>query len=289
MPPPLTWQRAVLHWQADPVTAVVVLAAAVLYASGVRRVRRAGRSWSASRSVSFGGGLMVVAAATMSGLSAYENVLFSVHMVQHMLLAMVAPFLLALGAPVTLLLAASGPAGRRRTARILHSRTLAVVGHPAVVWVLFVASPFVLYFTGLYELSLRNGLVHALVHVHFLVTGSLFYWPLVGVDPVPHRQSPGVRMLYAVLTLPFHAFLGIAIMGSSTVLGGGYYASLGRTWGGSVIDEQNAGGGLLWGAGDVVGLILVLVLLAQWARHDDHASRREDRRLDAAELAKRSL
>ncbi len=225
----------------------------------------------------------------MSGLSAYEDVLFSVHMVQHMLLSMVAPFLLAMGAPVTLLLGATGPAGRRRTARVLHSRVLSVLGHPGVAWVLFVASPFILYFSGLFELSLRNGFVHAAVHVHFLVAGALFYWPLVGVDPVPHRQSPGVRMLYAVLTLPFHAFLGIAIMGSSRVLAGDYYASLNRTWGGSAIDEQNAGGGLLWGAGDVVGLILVVVLLSQWARHDDHAARREDHRLDAAELAKRSL
>ena len=95
-------------------------------------------------------------------------------------------------------------------------------------------------------------------------------------------------MLYAVLTMPFHAFLGIAIMGSSRVLAGDYYASLGRTWGGSAIEEQNAGGGLLWGAGDVVGLVLVVVLLAQWARHDDHAARREDRRIAAADLAKRS-
>jgi putative copper resistance protein D len=189
--------------------------------------------------------------------------------------------LLALGAPVTLALAATGPAGRRRIARVLHSAPLSVVGHPAFAWVLFVASPFVLYFTGLYELSLRNGLVHSLVHAHFLVTGAWFFWPLIGVDPVPHRQSPGLRMLYAVLTLPFHAFLGIAIMGSSRVLAEDYYASLGFASERTPLAEQNLGGGLLWAAGDVVGLVLVAVLLRQWMQQEAHAERREDARIDA--------
>jgi putative copper resistance protein D len=148
---------------------------------------------------------------------------------------------------------------------------------------LFVASPFILYFSPLYELSLRSGLVHALVHMHFLVAGSLFCWRLVGVDPVPHRQPPGARMLYAVLALPFHAFLGIAIMGSTTVLAGDYYARLGRSWGPTPLRDQNTGGGLLWAAGDLVGFVLVVLLLRQWVRGDAVTAAREDRRIDAAE------
>jgi putative copper resistance protein D len=285
MPPPLTFHRALVGWQFDPLTVLAVLAAAVLYAAGVRRIRRTGRRWPPSRTWCFCAGLAVVAVATMSGLAAYEDVLFSVHMVQHLLLGMVAPLLLALGAPVSLLFGAAGPAGRRRAMRTLRSGPIRLLGHPGVAWALFVASPFVLYFSPLYGLSLRNGFVHALVHVHFLVAGSLFCWPLAGVDPVPHRQPPGARMLYAVLALPFHAFLGIAIMGSTTVFAGDYYAGLGRTWGSTPLQDQNAGGGLLWAAGDLVGFAIVVLILRQWVRGDAVTAAREDRRIDAVEAA----
>jgi putative membrane protein len=282
MPPPLTFHRLLVEWSFDPLAMLALLAAAVLYATGLQRVRRSGRRWPAARTWCFGAGLAVVAVATLSGLAAYEDVLFSVHMVQHLLLGMVAPLLLSLGAPVSLLLRASESAGRRRVMRVMASGPVRFLAHPAVAWLLFVASPFVLYFSPLYALSLRNGFAHALVHVHFLVTGSLFCWQLVGVDPVPHRQPPGARMLYAVLALPFHAFLGIAIMGSTTLLGGDHYAGLGRTWGASPLQDQNAGGGLLWGAGDLVGFVLVVLLLRQWMAADAVTAAREDRRIDAA-------
>ena len=282
VPPPLTWERALLGWRLEPLAAVLVLAGLVGYLYGVRRVGRAGRRWPPGRTAAFLGGLGVLAVATMSGLSAYDDVLFSAHMAQHMLLTMAAPLLLALGGPVSLLLGAAGRRGRRATARLLHSAPIAVLAHPAVAWVLFVASPFALYFTGLLELSLRNRAVHELVHAHFVVTGLLFCWPLVGVDPAPRRFPDGVRMLYAVLTLPFHAFLGVAIMGSSTLLAGDYYGSLIRPWGGSPIEEQNAGGALLWVAGDLVGLVLVALVLRQWMRREAHATAREDRRVDLA-------
>jgi cytochrome c oxidase assembly factor CtaG len=283
VPPPLTWQRALLGWRVEPLALALVLASAVAYLYGVRRVCRAGRSWPPVRTAAFLGGLGAVAVAVLSGLSAYDDVLFSAHMAQHMLLTMVAPLLLALGGPVTLLLGAAGARGRRATARVLHSVPLVVLTHPALAWVLFVASPFALYFSVLFELSLRNRAVHELMHVHFLVTGLLFCWPLVGVDPAPRRFPDAVRMLYAVLTLPFHAFLGIAIMGSSTLLAGDFYLGLGRSWGGSPIEDQNAGGALLWAAGDLVGLVLVALVLRLWMRHEAHATAREDRRLDREE------
>jgi putative copper resistance protein D len=285
VPPPLTWQRAVLGWRLEPVAALLVLFPAVLYLYGVRRARRAGHRWPVERTVAFGSGLGVIAVATQSGLAVYDVVLFSVHMAQHMLLAMVAPLLMALGGPVTLLLRAGSPRARRATARVVHSRPLAVVTHPAVGWLLFVTSPFALYYTGLYEASLRNAAVHQLVHVHLLLTGSVFLWPLVGADPVPHRLSYPFRMLGAVLTLPFHAFLGVAVMGSSTLLAADYYRELARPWGPTAIADQNAGGALLWAAGDLVGLVLVGLLLVQWMRGDVHVAAREDRRVDLAEAA----
>jgi putative copper resistance protein D len=289
VPPPLTWQRAVLGWRLAPLAALLVLLAAVLYLHGVRRLRRAGGRWPAGRTAGFLGGLGVVVVATQSGLAAYDVVLFSVHMAQHMLLAMAAPLLLALGAPVTLLLRAGSRRVRRATARVLHARALRVLLHPSVGWVLFVVSPFVLYFTPLFEASLRSTLLHELVHAHLLLTGAVFLVPLVGADPVPRRPAYGTRLLGAVLTLPFHAFLGVSIMGSTRLLARDWYLGLERRWGASPIADQNAGGALLWAAGDLVGLALVGLLVVQWMRSDVLVAAREDRRGDDADRAAAGL
>ena len=99
---------------------------------------------------------------------------------------------------------------------VLHSRVAAVLAFPPVAFVLFVFSPWVLYFSGLYEATLRSPLLHDLMHLHFVVVGCLFFWPLLGVDPVPGRVAYPLRMLMVFATLPFHAFLGVTIMTMDT-------------------------------------------------------------------------
>src|SRR4051794_15465233 len=192
----------------DPLPAALVLLAAALYLYGVRRLHRRGDSWHAGRTVAFVGlGLGSVAVATLSGLAAYDDTVFSVHMVQHMLLTMVAPVFLALGAPITLALRTVGPRSRRTLLTVLHSRAARVVTFPLVGWLLFVASPFALYFSGWYDATLDNDLLHQLLHVHFLVVGCIFFWPLLGLDPLPGRLPHPLRLLVIFTTLPFHAFL----------------------------------------------------------------------------------
>lgn len=84
----------------------------------------------------------------MSGLAAHDDTLFSIHVVQHMLLGMIAPVFLALGAPMTLALRTASPATRRRLVAVIHSRYARVLAHPLAGWLIFVVSPFALYFTG---------------------------------------------------------------------------------------------------------------------------------------------
>ena len=117
-------------------------------------------------------------------------------MVQHMLLSMVAPVFLALGAPVTLALRTLPLVWRKRLLAVLHSRVSRVSTFPAIAWISFVATPFVLYLSGLYEASLVHPLLHDALHVHFLLVGCLFFWPLLGIDPVPGRVGYGARMLH---------------------------------------------------------------------------------------------
>jgi cytochrome c oxidase assembly factor CtaG len=274
----------------EPLPLLLVLVVGGTYLYGARRLRARGDAWSPARTASFVGGLGTVAVATMSGLAAYDESLFGVHMVQHMLLAMVAPVFLALGAPVTLALRTLPRGPRGRLLALLHSRFALVMTFPLVPWLLFVASPFALYFTGWYDATLSNRVLHELLHAHFLLVGALFFWPLLGVDPVPGRQSHPFRMLLVALTLPFHAFLGVSIM-SLTPDGRGLIAAdhyLARHDLAEAVFQQNLGGALLWSSGDLVGLLFLGVLLTQWMRASEREAQREDRRLDRLEAAERA-
>jgi putative copper resistance protein D len=277
---PLTAGRILLGWHLEPLALAGLLLAAALYVCGVFRL--AGQ-WPRARTASFlVGGLGSIAVATCSGLEYYDDVLFSAHMAQHMVLSMVAPVFLALGAPVTLALRALPVGGRRALLAALHSRAGRVVSHPVLGTFLFVVSPFALYFTPMYEATLRSPWLHLLLHVHFVVVGCLFLWPVLGLDPLPRRITHPLRLVLVFVTLPFHAFLGIAIM-SSGLLAAGYYSAVARTWGGTPLQDQHLGGGLLWASGDLVTLLLLGTVGVQWMRADERAARREDRRLDREE------
>ena len=263
---------------------VGILLPGALYLWGVRRLTVRGDAWPVGRTVAFTlGGLGVLAVALLSGLAAYENTLFGAHMVQHMLLSMVATVFLALGAPVTLALRTLPPRARAALLALLHSRLARLATFPAIPWVLFVGSPFALYFSGWYPATLDSEVLHDLLHLHFVVVGSLFFWPLLGIDPIPGRVSHPFRMLMLFAALPFHAFLGIAIMSvpdsGEGLIAGRHYLGLGLSRAEAVFQQQ-VGGGLLWASGDIVGLMFLVIVLAQWMRASEREAAREDRRLD---------
>jgi len=280
----LTGWTALTGWTFEWLPALAVAVTALGYLAGVRRLRRRGDRWPVGRTVSFVGlGLGGTVLATQSFLATYDTTLFWVHMAQHMLLAMLVPIFLALGAPITLALRTLPARPRRLLLAVLHSRVAAVLTFPLVTGLIFVLNPFVLYFTGLYQATLENPLLHDWNHVHFVVVGALWYWPLLGIDPMPRRLPYGLRLLAAFAVLPFHAWLGVTVMASSTLIAGEFYADLGRSWGPSLAQDQQLAGGLLWSSGELVGLVVFAVLLVQWMRHSEREAVREDRRLDRLE------
>ena len=284
-PEPLT--PAGLITQAEPLNwlSVVLVLVAAAYLFGVHRLHRRGDRWPVQRTLAFLlPGLGGIASVTVSGLGAYDTTLVSAHMVQHMVLSMVAPIFLALGAPVTLALRTLPRRPRRALLAVLHSPPIRVLMNPVVAFVIFVVNPFVLYFTGLYRLSLENEFVHEWVHVHFVVTGCLFLWPLVGLDPVPGRWPHPGRVLLMVLMVPFHTVLGLTIMQSELLLGGDWYPALGLTWADPAADQRLAGG-ILWAGGELVSVVMLGVLAAQWIQASEREARRIDRELDRAEAA----
>ena len=279
--PPLTLGSFLSSWELAwlPVLGVVVVGGLYLY--GVRRLRHRGDRWPVGRTICFVGlGLGSFLLVTTSALAVYDTTLFWVHMVQHMVLAMVTPVFLALGAPITLALRTLPTGGRRQLLRVLHSRVARVLTFPVVAGVIFVATPFALYFTGWYEATLRNPLLHELNHVHFVLVGCLWFWPLLSLDPMPNRVPYPMRLIAVFATMPFHAFLGVAIMSSSTLIAADWYLSLDRHWGPDPLADQHLGGGLLWASGDLVALLVLGALFLQWAKASEREAVREDRRLD---------
>ena len=286
--PRFTLGRVFTDWGIDPIPFVVTVWAMGLYLLGVRVLRRRGDRWPVGRTLAFvvlGMGSFFF--ATASGLGRYDTTLLSVHMVQHMILSMVVPLALALGAPVTLALRTLPAAPRRWLLAVLHSRVAKVVAFPPLAFALYVVSPWALYFSSWYDASLGSAFVHQAMHVHLVLVGTLFFWPLMGVDPVPGRVGYPFRVLLTIMTLPFHAFLGVTIMGQTTLIGGEHYLALREgpmgSWLPPALDDQHLAGGILWATGDLIGVLFFAVLFTQWLRSSMKEAAREDRRLDLAE------
>ncbi len=283
MLPPFSAAQIFTEIRLTSLVALFLLVAAALYGYGVYRLRQRGDHWPPGRTVAFVvGGLGSIAVVTLSGLEAYDDTLLSVHMVQHMVLAMVGPIFLALGAPVTLALRTLQRGPKRALLAFLHSRVIRVLTFPLLTFGIFIANPFALYFTGLYRLTLENDWLHELTHIHFIVTGCLFFWPLLGLDPLPNRWPYPGRALLMVLSVPFHTVLGLTIMQDKTLIGGDYYPSLHLSWANPVSDQVTAGG-ILWAGGELISVTMLGILIIQWIRQSEREARRIDRALDRAE------
>ncbi len=289
LPGPPTSGRVAFGFVPDGFAITFLVLAAALYATGVLALRRRGDRWPVGRSLAWAAGLAVFAWATIGGLGLYSHVLFSAHMVAHMLLSMVAPIGLVLGAPVTLALRAlPGPRTPGETSprglltAALHSRVVRLVTHPLLALALFVGSLYGLYFTGLFPALMAHHLGHVAMEFHFLAVGSLFFWVLVGVDPAP-RRLPGIaRVGLLFAAMPFHAFFSIALMSSSTVLAHDYYLRLDRPYWTALLDDQHLGGGIGWAMGELPILLVLAAVFVQWSRTDAREAARFDRAADRA-------
>ncbi|AQW48183.1 cytochrome c oxidase assembly protein [Streptomyces violaceusniger] len=282
--PPFTLARG-LEFGGDPFFLVGCVLALGLYGWGVARLWRRGDAWPVGRLVSFVLGVLTIAVAMCTKLNDYGMVMFSVHMVQHMIISMVSPILLLLGAPVTLTLRALPAAGRGRKGprellvALLHSRYMRIISHPAFTIPLFIASLYALYFTSLFDFLMGSKAGHIAMMVHFLAVGLVFFWPIMGVDPGPHRPGYVMRMLELFAGMPFHAFFGIALMMASEPMVGVYEhppASLGI----DALSDQTWAGGIAWAFSEIPSVIVLVALVYQWYKSEQRQARRIDRTAD---------
>jgi putative copper resistance protein D len=281
--PAPTALSALTTWSLDPMPLLVGLLSAGAYVTAVRRVNRAHPRVQVPRwrVAAWLTGVGAIVLALGSAVDVYAGDLLTVHMFQHLLLAMVAPPLLALGAPITLLLRISSPRVRHRLILpVLHSRVVRLVASPLVAWPLFAIAMWLTHFSPLYNAALEDPTLHVAEHIVYLTTGVLFWWPVVAADPIPHRLGYGARLAYVGLQMPVNAAVGLAIYFAPTVLYQ-HYATLVRSWGPSALTDQQVGGVVMWGAGDLLLLAAVPFIVAAWMRADARRSVRIDARLRA--------
>ena len=291
---PPTWGRMFLpHLEASSALAVLSLVALVVYMAAVMRLRRTGVSWPWWRTLSWLAGTASLFAVTGTWLNGYSMVLFSVHMTQHMILSLITPLLLLIAAPVTLALRTlprgRGAAGVPRALLLngLHSRLARFLAHPLFSIPLFLASLYGVYFTPLFDALMSSPAAHQLMLAHFVVTGILFFGPIVAQDPWPRTLSHPGRMLELFLPVPFHAFFGVAIMMAGSLVVD-TFAQPPAGWDIDPLRDQGEAGGIVWAFGELPTVLVLAVVFFSWASSDERRGRALDRAADRtgdAELA----
>ena len=275
-----------LGWTFEPLLTLGILAALVWWRWAIGRVNAAhpANPVPRRRTVAFVAGMAALAVALLSGIDRYDTSLFSIHMVQHVLLTLVAAPLIALAAPITLLLRVASPGTRRRVILpLLHARVTRILAFPVVAWLIFAAVMWASHFSPLFDAALEAPLVHDLEHVLYLAAGLLFWWPAVALDPAPWRMPHPVRALYVFLQMTQNTLLAVVIVNAQTVLYP-HYATVQRAWGPTPLADQQMAGAFMWVAGDLLFLTATMAILVGWSRAEGRDAARADR-LAAAELA----
>ncbi|GGM67126.1 cytochrome c oxidase assembly protein [Dactylosporangium sucinum] len=291
MPGPPTARSLLVDWLPEPLTLTAATVAVALYLAAVWRLWRRGDHWPVARTAMWVSGWVVVIVATSSGLARYAPVLFSAHMIQHMILTMVAPILFVLAAPATVGLRALRPSAdpawagpREWITAALHSRSARLLTHPAVAFGIYTTSLYGMYLTDLYEIALRSHLGHLVMIAHFLGAGYLFFWVLIGADPSPRpRPAFPFRLVILLIFMAMHAIFGLIMMQTQEVIANDWYSQLGRPWGNGALADQKVGGGIAWASGELPALTVAIALVVQWSRSDARADARYDRSVDRAE------
>jgi putative copper resistance protein D len=273
----LTTHTATTQWEFSPFALVVLataIACAVWYMRAEWALSARGRRWSGKRTLSFMLGLAAIVVALQSPVATFTMEYFQAHVIQHLLLMVIAPPLLAMGAPMTLALQTSSRSTKVRLLAFLNSRPFEVLTHPIPVWCLYYLSMFAFFLTFALNFAMEHMWVMDLVNLGFLFASSLFWWPIVGLDPVPHwKMSHGVRMANLLIGVPVESFLALALLSASRPAASMYSLS-----------STHAGAGILWIGAELFTFLALIPVFVQWIRFEERNTARKDAQLDA-ELA----
>ncbi|KQO61342.1 cytochrome c oxidase assembly protein [Curtobacterium sp. Leaf261] len=285
-PAPQTFGRFLTAWQIDWAWLAIAVTMGAWYLYAVRKLRKRGDAWPVHRTICWLLGCLLFIWFTSGGPAVYGMIHFSSHMIQHMGLMMFVPLPLVLGGPVLLALRTlpvrnDGSRGSREWLMLfVHSRYMQFMGKPAVAGVIFAGSLIVFYFTPAFQYALQSHEWHVVMVVHFVLSGYLFFWVFIGVDPGPKRPAYPILIIALLATLAFHAFFGVAVMTSESVFAVDWYHALGQTNDAGLLADQHTGGGIAWGASELPMVLVALLVVRNWITSDTRDAKRLDRQAD---------
>ncbi len=273
--PSVSFHTLLTGWQTGTLSLVALaieLALAAWYLISVRRLAARGRSWTTARTICFLAGIALVIVAVQSGLAAYDDQVFWVHVIQHLLLMNFAPILLALSAPMTLALQSSNRPTQRVLLAFLHNPVVEVLTNPFVVVTAAYGTMLVYFLSPFYNFSLEHPLIQDLTHLHFLISGVLFWWLVVGRDPSRWRLSYPAKLGFLAAGIPVNAILGVSLTGATASIAPHFHT----------LGDTHVGGSILWVVGELISLVAMGIVLYQWMQYEEREAVRADRRSDAA-------
>lgn len=284
---PPTLSSLLLPGRPNLLLVTIAVAAMVLYLAAHLIVARRKIHWPIGRTIAWLCGFGLLLWVASAGIWSYSGAAFSYHMLAHMTVNMLVPVLAVLGAPITLALrvlpgtASDQPTGARDLLNaIVTWKPLEYLLHPIVIGLNFIASAYLVYFTGLFEYLMRYHWGHQLMTIHFLISGMLFFGLLIGADRNP-RELPHVAKLgFLFAAMPFHAFFAVILLSSDFVIGSNYYRGLDVPWVTDLVADQKMGGQYTWAMGEIPMLVVVIALVFQWFAADARTAKRQDRAMD---------
>lgn len=283
-PPPPNWHSIAIDTSPDAVFLTITVTMAVGYLAGVLSLRRRGVRWPPGRTLAWLGGVALLLWLTNFGIAQYANIAAGFHMGRHMVLTMLVPILLVMGAPATLALRALRPAAgnywgpREWVVRFLHSKALATLTHPAVVLVVYFSGLYGLYLTSAFATLMSSHVGHVIMQLHFVLSGYLFYWILIGVDPRPRPLPFPYRFIIMVIASALHGFFAVTIMMSGQPLASQWFGAVRPPWIDDLLADTTNGGQVAWAMGEFPLAVVAITLAVQWSRDEDRIARRLDRR-----------
>ena len=281
-----TAAAVILGFQLEPLFLVACLVAAALYIAGVITLHSRGDRWPINRTIFWLLGISLVIWTTNAGISVYAQVSLGLHMIQHMTMSMLAPMFLVLGGPFTLALRALKPSTTGRWGLRdwivwgLHSPAAKIVTNPIFVFVIFSLSMFALYFTPLMAWLMGSHIGHLAMQIHFIASGYLFAWIVMGVDPVPKPLPYWARFGLILLMVGVHGFFAVIVMMGSQPLAQDWYGIVRPEWVTDPLADTKFGGQIAWGISEIPMLFMILMVAWQWMRSDEREARRKDRQAD---------
>lgn len=282
-PPEPTLSNVIFGLHLNALFLTLGLAGIAVYLVGVNRLRQRGDKWPLAQTISWIIGMLIMIWATNSGIALYSEVSVGMHMIEHMTLTMIAPIPIVLAAPITLALRALKPAPsggrgpRELLLAALHSKWVAFLTNPLIVLAIYAFGLYGIYYTSLFGSMMASHIGHIFMTLHFLLSGLLLTWVVIGLDPQPRKLPYWAKILLVLVAVVLHTFFALSMMSTTNTFGEEWYGLVRPPWLTDAVGDSALAGQVAWSVGEIPAVVLLLIIAYQWFKSDTREAKRRDR------------